>query len=788
VSEEVLVHLIFDPYRIYAGEGQRVTQLEEELAAFRAIGDVLRQDPDTATRRPRTYVLDRTAWEHFRSIRAAKGVRIREYTPRREVQALLGSEPPTWLSDEVIVTWDLLHRPGPLGLVQEDWAATLASWLFPGITEAASLGEWLLAAASAPELAGPIDAPPLMDWLAERLRSLATQVIPVSEVVADLAEQLRASGAPIPFARSWVRRKALLPLTRPGANKPLTVPGLSSDAALDLARANYLPELFPLPQPLQSDVSHLMSEAVKIAQLERPDTFEPAVLSLNALWEGVAEELDRWLQVNPRGMTEQAARHLAGLAGFEGNELAEQLIRQFAPPAPVTRWTDLDDSFDDWVNAYAIYIERLFYRRTLPAAGEDPAQPFARWVKANPTVFFNHPERGYFCVAGLIQQAMQAGRAVIVVLVDALAVHVAAPALAAFERQLAEPPTRLRYCFSPVPTISKVCKEAILGGALPEACYGNLQQTLERRYGLTGDQLQLAGDWQDAERIRVSRQVRLLVYRDNRLDNQLPMLTSYRTLRESFEPIITFVARLVGRWAEEFRHWHGSLPLIILTGDHGFTYGPKVGQETAARRLDGPHRCVDLGEDRPEDSELGDESLTFLDPETFHLRSGYLVARGRTFGKGTMSGWALSHGGLLPEEVIIPVAEWFGDRQTLAYPDVSVPAGAVRDRGRWLVTLELRNNQPVPTAGGRLRVTLAGEGMGPTTTYPALRLGSSHHLVLEVPGPDPMGVQEVVLEVTLSARASADAEAPDLVRHIPVRRVKQFVERTEDQAAFEDMF
>jgi hypothetical protein len=375
-----------------------------------------------------------------------------------------------------------------------------------------------------------------------------------------------------------------------------------------------------------------------------------------------------------------------------------------------------------------------------------------------------------------------------VVLVDALAVHVAAPALAAFEGQLGEPPTRLRYSFSPVPTITEVCKEAILGGALPDACHGDLPRTLARRYGLTGEQLQLAAHWQDAERVRVSRPVRLLVYRDNRLDEHLGTLTSYRTLRESFEPIITSVARLVGRWVEEFRHWHGSPPLVVLTGDHGFTYGPKVGQETAARRLDGSYRCVELGDGRPEDSELRDESLTFLDCETFHLRSGYLVARGRIFGRGTMSGWALSHGGLLPEEVIVPVAEWFGDQQALPFPDVSVPAGVVRDRGQWLITLELRNNHPVPTAGGRLRVTVVGEGTGPAATYPPLRPGAAHQLPFEVPGPELPGSQEVVLEVTLSARGGDVPTAPDLVRHVQVPRARQFVERTEDQAAFEDMF
>lgn len=787
MTEEVLVHLVFDPYQIYAEDGLRVVGLAQELATFRAVGEVLGQTRDSATHRPRTYVFDRISWEHCRSLQSVKGVHVREYTPRRQVQALLGVEPPAWLTDEAIVAWNLLQRSGPAGQAQEDWAATVASWLLPGICEASSLLEWFSVSASGETVHEPICAPPVVDWLTERLRSIAVQEIPLSDVVSELVEQFRESASPVAFARKWMRRRALLPLTRLGLERSMSVPGLPVESVLDLARANHLPLLFPLPPPLHDEVSSLMCRAVRTAQIERPDTFEQVAINLNALWYGVAEELDRWLEINPRGMTEQSAKHLADLPGYDGSKLVQRLVRIFTPPAQIDRWTDLDDSFDDWVNAYSDYIERLFYRRTLPLAEEDPAQPFARWVKSNPTVFFNHPDRSYFCVAGLIQQALKQGRPVIVVLVDALAIHVVASALTALERELGESPTRLRYSFSPVPTITEVCKEAILGGVLPEACNGNLTQTLLRRYELTAEQLQLAAHWHDAERVRVTRPVRLLVYRDNRLDEQLSTFTSYRALRETFEPIIASAARFVRQWTEEFKHWHGSPPLVILTGDHGFTFGPKAVHENATGR-DGLHRCIPLGDGRPEDSDLRDESLTFLDRETFHLRSGYLVARGRSSGRGTMSGWALSHGGLLPEEVIIPVVEWFGDQQAFPFPDISVPAGAARDRGQWVITLHLRNNHPVSTAGGRIRVTLAGGVAGPAETYPLLKSGTSHQLPIEVPGSEIPGGQEVIFEVTLSPRGSDAATAPDIVRHIHVSRSKQFVEKTREQAAFEDMF
>jgi hypothetical protein len=45
----------------------------------------------------------------------------------------------------------------------------------------------------------------------------------------------------------------------------------------------------------------------------------------------------------------------------------------------------------------------------------------------------------------------------------------------------------------------------------------------------------------------------------------------------------------------------------------------------------------------------------------------------------------------------------------------------------------------------------------------------------------------VTFEVTLSPRG-LDAPPPDVIRHVHVHRAKQLVERTREQAAFEDMF
>ena len=59
-----------------------------------------------------------------------------------------------------------------------------------------------------------------------------------------------------------------------------------------------------------------MRRAVRTARLQHPTRFEDAVLRLNALWDGLAEELQGWLEIQTRGMTLRAGRPPATTTGI----------------------------------------------------------------------------------------------------------------------------------------------------------------------------------------------------------------------------------------------------------------------------------------------------------------------------------------------------------------------------------------------------------------------------------------------------------------------------------------
>jgi hypothetical protein len=297
---------VYDPYGICPDHDSRVCEFDGELRAFREIEDLLRRDDRIETVQPRTYVVAESCWEHFRSFRGVKGVSLVEMTPRTKIRDSLRAEPPEWLTDRLIVDWGLLNRPAPAG-VASDWPTTIATWLLPGIGGVASLEDWLKLAAAAPSVPSRVSPGPVGDWFRNSFSQLAAQSRMSRDVIGDLAAALEQAGSPPQFARFWLRCRALLPLAEWGSRNPLRTAGLMLGSAQQRALARRLPLVFPLPDSLQKEVSERMRSAVQAARVQHPGSFQDVALLLNALWEGVAEELAVWLEMEPRGMTATAA-------------------------------------------------------------------------------------------------------------------------------------------------------------------------------------------------------------------------------------------------------------------------------------------------------------------------------------------------------------------------------------------------------------------------------------------------------------------------------------------------
>jgi len=790
MNETARVTLVFDPFSVAKEEGDYVSGLKDELSAFAEINDSLRRDATLETVLPKTYVIAASSIEHFRTYREVKGVDIRTITPRSLVGDQLHSVLPDWLTNEDICQWRLLEYSAPESIFDDSWEATIASWLVPGIEKAATLEQWLRIVSSAIDrFTKSYGSGPVSVWIQEQFFDLAKATVELSshEFASSLKSELTRALSPVAFAKQWIRRKALLPLMSVSIDAPLRLVGVENVSVRDRQLTNRLPLTFPLPSPIHEEVSQLFCKSLQKERIREKLRMSDAVKSLNAVWYGVAEEIRTWLDVYPKGLSKGAADHLCGLPGFESNELIRKIVDQFRPPETVSAWPGLSEHLEPWVTNYAKYIRSCFLRRDLNEQ-DDPAIGFARWLKDHFTVCFDHHEYSYFRVAQSVQKALSDDRTVFLVMVDALPIHQSVDMIGYLSDSLGEHPTTNSYMFVPLPTITEVCKEAILTGKIPSECRGDLSSQLQKRYKLSEDEVHVSANWQDAELFQGNANTRLVVYRDNRLDDQLHKLMSYSAMLEDSKGVFLQISRLLKRWADDVRCITQKSPLIIVTADHGFTFGQSPGNETVGHRvLDGVHRCVVL--DGPiSAADAKDESLTVIDKEVFRLKSSYLAAKGRYFGRGTVSGWSMSHGGLLPEEVIVPFVQWFGHQEVSPWPAVSFADGAYVDRGRLHFTINLKNTKNLASLAGTLRVGITGEDEKSTKSIGSIASGKSLAFEMNLEIGNMVNRDTVPISVTILARDRKSGEMIEYADDFLVPRKKLLVEKTSGQDDFEKMF
>ena len=774
----MLVRLVHDPYGLFSGQASRVQHASRLRQTFEEI-DALLSAGDHGTQECSTYIVDSVLWRQFASYRQMSGVTVEEYLPRLLIAEKFGPPPPGWLTNDLIIESQLLEcRLGEL--VAGKWDETMVEWLLPGGRKAGTVADWMKLAYEAPRLDNACLPDEVRQVLWQQLEARAQGPLKVHELQA-AQEAWSASTTPRDFATRALRTPAFLPFETSNPDSAFYGHGSSPDAG----RLHGLPLVFPLPRQLHAQVSERFVRALRRGCLEKRSLAE-SVLSLNAVWDGLVDELRHWLNVHPDALTETAAEHLESLPGSETGELAE-LIQRFRPREAPHEWEALD-GIDKWMTEYTAYIQSAFCRRVLPEAWvRDPAAGFSRWVTQNITVAFNHEEYGYSCVARGVREHLKQGRPVILVLIDAMAFHLVDVLVTELSAALSEQPSSIRPVFVPVPTLTEVCKAPVLTGLRPDQCTKPLEELLPEAYGLDPQQVLLVESWNDPARVVVKASHRLLVYRENALDDRLGELKSYTDLLDEFGRICQRVCERVTTWVKDFTYVTPTRPVVVVTGDHGFTYGPPPDSHGETAAALGRHvRCVAVDDEESVTQPKG--SVALLKRELFHLSKSYIAATSRKFGHSTLSGWVMQHGGLLPEEVIVPLATWLAGDAYVVYPTVSIPGDAVRSPGTWQFDVDLRNDSGVALAGIQVAVQIPGASSEWAKTVPVLAARQHAKMAVTLKGPDVSAAEELLIRVMtrLQTRSGGLSERRDEEFHVP--RKLQLMERTEGQEEFEGMF
>ena len=343
-------------------------------------------------------------------------------------------------------------------------------------------------------------------------------------------------------------------------------------------------------------------------------------------------------------------------------------------------------------------------------------------------------------------------------------------------------PTSFSYLFSPLPTITKVSKQAIITGSLPNKCGSDLFLSIKTAYNLTSEEISLVANWNDANRLSITEKSRLIVYRDNRLDDKLHSIVSYEELFVESIDLFEKISFLVKRYIDDLQELNGILPVVLVTSDHGFTYGPKPTEND--QLVPGKHRCYSVETENYKHK--GNSSITFLDKELFHLKSNYYSATSRYLNSDTVSNWELSHGGLLPEEVIIPIIEWFGSDSILFFPQIKYINEAILEKNRWSIIIKIKNSSNLPVSNLEIFIFLPG---GPSSNININTMNPGEEKIEKVFVSDNNADRKESLNfeviMILHQQNSSDIKK-NISLNIPIK--KQLVITTKEQEEFEEMF
>lgn len=302
------------------------------------------------------------------------------------------------------------------------------------------------------------------------------------------------------------------------------------------------------------------------------------------------------------------------------------------------------------------------------------AQQFASWyLHQYPLALAGDPARNYLSFERSAALVRPSGKTVtLLIVLDGLHLADARHLQASLESKT----TRLTLAddglaFSPLPTITRFCKEALLSGVPPNHAkeLQPIGEVLPERKS-------------PVERLRTANLGQLFVWRVMEPDSTYHKRNSFDTLRQKVEAQLDGVAAEIAGIVDQVP---ASIPLqIVLTADHGRLLATSVRLRTAPVGMEPKGRTAwgVVERDFPETGYFVEDDIAFLHKDRYGLpyhtavildESAFRTIDGKTGSE------LFPHGGAFPEEVIVP---WFVYVRDANQPQVEVRLSGRGQAGR----------------------------------------------------------------------------------------------------------
>jgi len=532
----------------------------------------------------------------------------------------------------------------------------------------------------------------------------------------------------------------------------------------------------PLLELMEEDARELPSKSIsaleELARKVEKEQAEPSDFAdvIIAPWPTLLNKLDELIERNGTLISTELVEQLECFNSKQASQLAEVLKKQVDLKllSPL-----LDDATTgdvlSWSERYFELVRQQFLHKQ--ALNETLNLSFSKWlVKQSARVTRSGADWRQF--SKRVESFLQQGYLVVVCVVDALSA-LNQDLLLESAKQIEHLDLKSEILFAPLPTLTEVGKMAIVTGK-PTSQLPSDQETAIRQsyqtYLPEKDSLKVIKSWKAASE-HIVEETNLVVFFENRIDERLHDCVDFSKHRKDVSPILKQVMASIDNWKKDAGYMSREVAFLI-TADHGMTV---VQANYQGEALGEVKERVFKTKNMPNDDI---EGFVFIQQDT---NSGYLVPTARV---GLNDSADLTHGGLTPEEVLVPFVTLTSSqpeaiKTPLELMVLNNKCQRLSDK-TWRLSVELFASVAVKNVEIKLESPLNGE-----ESIMALDASSRQRLFLDFSS---SSEQIGLTDITIHLKYERDGAHEINTKLLPCVFPEPLIEKDEATQGFEDMF
>lgn len=491
-----------------------------------------------------------------------------------------------------------------------------------------------------------------------------------------------------------------------------------------------------------------------------------------APWPTLLNKLAELSQRNSQLISSQLIAQLESFHDEQANQLAETFKRQMN----LIRFSPLsDDATTDevlrWSEGYFELIRQQF--STNQTVNETLNLSFTKWL-TNQSARIARSDSDWRQFSKRVESFLQQGYLVVVCIVDALSA-LNQDLLLESAAQVEHLDLRSEILFAPLPTLTEIGKMAIVTGKPTSQLPNDQEAAIRQRYQAylpEKDSLKVIKSWKSvAEHKHIDENTNLVVFFENRIDERLHDCVDFTKHRKDVSPILKQTMTSIDNWKKDAGYMNRDV-VFFITADHGMTVTQSDYQGAALGEV--KERVF-----KTKNSVVNDaEDFVFLPqgPD-----SGYMVPKGRV---RLNDNALLTHGGLTPEEVLVPFVTLSSRQPEVIKTPVELnllndKCQRIADKS-WQLSVELSASVMVRNISLKLESPLIGE-----ESVAEIGAGASQKLLLSFSGSsDQSGLTYITIHLSYDRDGAHEFNTKQFSCLFP----ESLIEKDMATQGFEDMF